>query len=754
MNTTQKKGRNISVTIKLLIPVFVIVLLVIGIQTWLNINNTRQQIELEIQHDMQILYDGFNEESETISKGAASLSLAFADRDDIKELFLAKDRAGLLALLTPIFDTMATDYNMRHLYVHEPDGSVFVRIHNPKKFGDDITYRRTAEVALQTQKTVHGIEIGPNRLGIRSVSPLLQQGELIGLLEVGFDFDQAFLDTFKADHKADYTIWVADEPVALANIEPTDDALESPLSELFFYAGTNRNPLPIPAEVYNRVLQSGEEEVQFVSDGNQEQAVLVAPMLAYGDRVIGILEISQLHTQVLENLRNDQLLILAVAGILALVSLTLMWWIITIVILRPVHHLTAIAHHQIEGNLNARVELPPDDEFGQLGITLNTLTEELDDTLKNQDAVITSRTDQLQVALDVAQRLSSILDFEKLLEEVVNLIHDRFALYHTHIYLLDDARENLVMVEGYGQAGAEMKSQDHNIPLHTQQSLVAQSARSGEVVRINNVRIEASWLPNPLLPETRSEMAVPVKLEGKVMGVLDVQSNQEDTFDEQFGLTLRSVADEIAVAVRNAQIFTETTQALAEAQKIEQLYAQSGWQDYNTRQKTNVYQQIQPGVGSIDDSLLAQIKQNVTQGQTVVTTSAPSNGGDSNPAPATLATPLAVRGQVVGHIRIHDTEQERQWSVEEIALLESISEQMSLAIENARLFDDTQQRAAREQLAREITDKMRAEPDIDSIIETGLGELAKSLGVSRTYVKLSTKIKDKSDDHLGPILPG
>ncbi len=745
METTQTSGKQISVTFKLLFSVFVIILLIMGIQIGLNIYNAIRQSEAETERRLSTLYGDFNDELDTITQGAAALSVSLADRADIRDLFLAKDREGLLKLLTPIFKTIATDYNIRHLYVHEPDGVVFVRVHNPKKFGDDITYRRTAAVALKTRETVPGVEIGPSRLGIRSVSPLFDQDKFIGMVEVGFDYDQTFIDSFKEDHQADYTLWITHKAAVPAGLGPTYDAPKSPSAQLFYYAGTNPTPLPVPTEVYNRVLQTGEPELHFVSADDGEWAVLIAPMRAYGDRIIGIMEISQSRATALTVLWDNLITTLIVASFVALLSLGLMWLPITTVVLRPLGHLTDVARRQLEGDLTARVELFPGDEFGQLGHTLNTLTEKLDDTLKNQDVMIANRTTQLQMALDVARRLSSILSLEELLEEVVNLIHDRFDLYYTHIYLLDESKEHLVVAEGYGEAGADMKARAYSIALTTVQNLVARAARFGEVVQVDDVRAEVGWLPNPLLPDTRSEMAVPIKLGEQMIGVLDVQSNQEVGFDEHTAITMLAVASEIAVAIHNARRFTETTQALVEAQKIQQLYAQSGWQDYKTRHKTSVYQQVQPGAAPIDDDLLAQVKQNVTRGQTVVTNSAQPNGGGTRQTPSTLATPLAVRGQVVGHIRIHDTEQKRQWSSEEIALIESIGEQMSLAIENARLFGDTQQHAAREQLTREITDKMRSAPNVETIIETGLSELSKALGVSRSYVKLNPKFKVSED---------
>jgi GAF domain-containing protein len=112
------------------------------------------------------------------------------------------------------------------------------------------------------------------------------------------------------------------------------------------------------------------------------------------------------------------------------------------------------------------------------------------------------------------------------------------------------------------------------------------------------------------------------------------------------------------------------------------------------------------------------------------------NGHSAEPA---IVAPIALRGQVIGTLSLQDLIADRQWTAEEVALVETVSEQLAQTLENLRLFEDTQKQATREQLTRQITEKMRAAPDIDTIIQTGLAELAKALNVSRTYVKLTTR---------------
>ena len=172
MMNTKSRGKNINVAFKLLLSVFAVVFLIVGIQTWLSVSNARQRNEADTQQALLALYSDYSDEVVALEKASAVLALSLADRPDIQELFLTRDREGLLSRLTPVFDTLAADYNIVHLYVHQPNGIVFVRIHNPERYGDDVTYRRTVAAVLQSRETVAGVEIGPNRLGIRSVAPI------------------------------------------------------------------------------------------------------------------------------------------------------------------------------------------------------------------------------------------------------------------------------------------------------------------------------------------------------------------------------------------------------------------------------------------------------------------------------------------------------------------------------------------------------------------------------------------------------
>jgi len=180
------------------------------------------------------------------------------------------------------------------------------------------------------------------------------------------------------------------------------------------------------------------------------------------------------------------------------------------------------------------------------------------------------RVRQLQTVAEVSTATSTILDAAILLQQVVDLTKERFDLYHAHIYLLNESGDTLNLAAGADEAGRKMVAEGWRIPLAQEQSLVARAARSGKTVTVDNVRLAADWLPNPLLPDTYAEMAVPIMLEDKVVGVLDVQSDKVGGLNELDANLLRSLANHVAVTLTHARLFEETQEALTETNNLYQ----------------------------------------------------------------------------------------------------------------------------------------------------------------------------------------
>jgi signal transduction histidine kinase len=172
-------------------------------------------------------------------------------------------------------------------------------------------------------------------------------------------------------------------------------------------------------------------------------------------------------------------------------------------------------------------------------------------------------TNQLRTAADLTEEISAILDPDQLLHRVVDELQERFDLYHVHVYLTDDNRSALTMQAGSGKVGQQMLAEGHTIPWDEAQSLVARAARTRKIVSVSNTKKETGFLPNPLLPETRSEVAVPLVTGDKILGVLDVQDSQVERFGESDLDIFSTLAGQIAIALQNAD-FVEELNATAE----------------------------------------------------------------------------------------------------------------------------------------------------------------------------------------------
>jgi serine phosphatase RsbU (regulator of sigma subunit)/HAMP domain-containing protein len=230
-------------------------------------------------------------------------------------------------------------------------------------------------------------------------------------------------------------------------------------------------------------------------------------------------------------------------------------------IARPILALTDTAAQVAAGDLSATTPVLTEDEVGSLARTFNQMTGQLQNLYAHLEELVANRTHRLEIVALLGERLNAILDSDLLLMEIVNQIKESFGYYHVHVYLLDEPGERLVMAAGAGQVGAEMKARGHAIPLMTPTSLVARAARTGEVVKEDNVREAADWLPNSLLPDTFSEIAVPIIIGGKVEGVLDAQEDRLAGFDAGDAGLLRSAANQVAVALNNARLFSHIQRA-------------------------------------------------------------------------------------------------------------------------------------------------------------------------------------------------
>jgi GAF domain-containing protein/HAMP domain-containing protein len=256
-----------------------------------------------------------------------------------------------------------------------------------------------------------------------------------------------------------------------------------------------------------------------------------------------------------KNLEHSSLfLVLAISAITLLVAAR-----ISQTLARPIASLNITASKVAQGDLSARAVVETNDEIGALAATFNSMTTQLRGLIGSLEERVNARTEQLRASADVGRAASSILDVDQLLRQAVSLISDRFGFYYAAVFMLDAAGEYAVLREATGEAGRILKERGHKLAVDNK-SMVGATIQTRRARIALDVGKEAIRFANPLLPNTRSEIALPLIVGQRVIGALDVQSEQSAVFDDTSAEMLQTMAEQIAVALQNAELFDRSEQ--------------------------------------------------------------------------------------------------------------------------------------------------------------------------------------------------
>jgi GAF domain-containing protein len=348
-------------------------------------------------------------------------------------------------------------------------------------------------------------------------------------------------------------------------------------------------------------------------------------------------------------------------------------------------------------------------------------------------------TKSLEAVAEISHSMASIQEIDELLPTIVHLISERYRFYHVGIYLIDEAGEYAVLSAASSEGGQHMLESQQKLRVEPS-SLVGFAASRGRSRVASNVDQDTSYLAVSDLPDTKSEAVFPLQAGVQIIGVLDVQSAQPDAFTGDEVNILNTLANQVAISIQNVRSFGETRRALAESERIYQQFVQQGWGRIVKGKPVLGYKYSQDGLNPVETA-------STTEPVRPNTKSPSANQQDQSD---TLSIPIKLRDQTIGTMRVHSTRPLREWDQDELAMVQATAERAALALENARLLEDSQHRAAKERLIGEISSKISASVDLDNIMQTAAKELGLAISDSEVVVRFQAQESEqqKEQDHV------
>ena len=343
---------------------------------------------------------------------------------------------------------------------------------------------------------------------------------------------------------------------------------------------------------------------------------------------------------------------------------------------------------------------------------LHEIQKYLQESVKERTDQLEKRNHYLQAASQVTKESLNTLDLQEMLENIAKLISNQFGFYHVGIFLNDDSNEFAVLSAVSSEGGKRMLARNHRLEIG-KQGIVGFVTSIGQARISQDTDMDRIHTTTAELPETRSEMALPLKSRGKIIGALDIQDSKANAFQEEDTPILQTVADQIALAVENIRLYQQTQESLEEIRRVYGEYSQQAWSETYQKNQLRSYRYASGAIESI------QIDENI------------------EPDGKTVSIPIQIRGYNIGAIEISKGVEDNEWSDTDLKLLQTLSEQLGVALDSARLYNETQLRASTEQVIGQINSELWETLEINSILKTAAAKLREALSVPELTVRLA-----------------
>ena len=369
--------------------------------------------------------------------------------------------------------------------------------------------------------------------------------------------------------------------------------------------------------------------------------------------------------------------------------------------------------------LERNIEL--DELRGSLEIRITDRTADLESANQRNE----KRARQFEAIAQVARATTTNENLNTLLPRLALLVSEQFDFYHTGIFLIDEHRQHAVLSATNSIGGKRMLERGHKLQIG-QTGIVGFVSATGTPRIALDVGTDAVFFDNPDLPNTRSEMALPLRITDEIIGILDIQSTEANAFQEEDIDILSTLADQVAIAIQNARTYQTMQELLEEAQKESGAYIQDAWRVLQAEQSILGYRVSDNKIASLAKPLNSSEVRQAMQNKETVAQNGPS---------ATLAIPIRLRNQVIGVMDIHASN-EHEWDNDEVDIAEAVADRLSLALESSLLLKSTQKQADIERITADISSKISSTTQFDAILRTAAEELSRALGGSDVLVQL------------------
>jgi GAF domain-containing protein/HAMP domain-containing protein len=429
----------------------------------------------------------------------------------------------------------------------------------------------------------------------------------------------------------------------------------------------------------------------------------------------------------------------------AIIGNIIIAWFTVFAISQPIRRLQLAAEQVANGDYTQRVVKIAKDELWYLANSFNSMAEQIQGLVTGLEERVAKRTtelehrsmelekttkqsekraNELQTIAEVAQYLSTEKELAFLLPLITRTVSERFGFYHVGIFLLNDNRKYAVLRAANSPGGQKMLERQHKLEVG-QVGIVGDVTSTGAARIALDTGADAVYFNNPDLPETHSEMALPLIARGIIIGALDVQSTIPNAFTDADVSILGLLADQIAIAIDNVRLLEETQNALEESRSVVREYLADAWQKKST-------------------SEIMGYHQTVAGGQIITARETREIDASVNAEKNLLSVPIKLRDQVIGTLNIRPNTDGRTWNTDEVNIVQAITERLGLALDNARLFEETTRRAEREHIVSDITTKIRSTNDPQEMVKTAVEELKRALGVTRVEI-VPKKVTPRTD---------